>query len=125
MFRQRKGTPWGSLCDVDTLTGRRSAAYRRLGATGDEKLTTYKLVMQEVELAVSRLARALGGGDSAATDRGCAEAWAVYRTMVKLFPKIQLDPRQRDSLIAQMARLRSQLEECELRTERFSVAGSL
>jgi hypothetical protein len=80
---------------------------------GDDTLTTYEFVIEEVNLALLRLARALSADDPTTIEQECAEAWGVYRGMVHLYPKLQLEPTQRDSLLGQMTLLRSRLEECE------------
>ena len=69
--------------------------------------------MEQVNLALLGLARALTADDPATIEQECSEAWVAYRTMVRLYPKLQLDPTQRDSLLGQMALLRSRLDECE------------
>lgn len=69
--------------------------------------------MEEVNVALLKLAHALTADDPATIEQECSEAWEVYRTMVRLYPKLQLDPTQRDSLFGRMAFLRSGLEECD------------
>jgi hypothetical protein len=76
-------------------------------------LTPYDLAMEEVTLAVFRLVDALVAHDLATIEQECAESQSVHRSIVELYPTLQLTPTQRDSLLAQLALLRSQLEKCE------------
>lgn len=75
--------------------------------------TPYDLAMEEVTLAIFRLVDALMAHDSATIEQECVEARWVHRSIVKLYPTLQLKSAQRDSLVAQLALLRSQLETCE------------
>ncbi len=84
----------------------------RYGIWGDDTLTPYELAMEEVSLAILRLADALTAHDPTTIEQECSDARFVYRSMVQLYPKLQLKPTQRDSLLGQMALLWSQLEEC-------------
>jgi hypothetical protein len=69
--------------------------------------------MDEVGLAMLRLADAMAAGDPVRIELECAEARWTHRNVVELYPKLQLNSAQRDSLLGQLALLRSQLEECE------------
>jgi hypothetical protein len=76
-------------------------------------LTQYDLAMDEVGLAILRLADAMRAGDPVAIELECAEARWAHRSLVELYPRLQLDSAQRDSLLGELALLRSRLEECE------------
>jgi len=79
--------------------------------------------MEEIGLALSQLAEAFTADDTTTIVQACSEARLAYRRMVHLYPKLQLDPTQRDSLIAQLALLRSRLDECERRAKRATAGG--
>ena len=93
-------------------------------SVGDDTLTPYQFSMEEIGLGLSRLTEALATDDTSTIARACPEARLVYRRMVHLYPKLQLDPTKRDSLLAQLSRLRSRIDECERRAKRSTVVGT-
>lgn len=76
-------------------------------------LRPYDFAMEEVSLAILRLADALTAQDPSAIEQECAEARWVYQDVVHLYPTLQLQPAERDSLLAQLSLLGSQLDFCE------------
>jgi hypothetical protein len=94
------------------------------GTLGDDTMTPYEFAMEEVNLALLRLADAFTADDPTTTEQECSEARLVYRRMVHVYPKLQLEPTQRDSLLGQMALLRGRLEECEGGAKRPTTVGS-
>lgn len=91
---------------------------------GDDTLTPYQFSMEEIGLGLSRLTEALATHDTNTIAQACSEAHLVYRRMVHLYPKLQLDPTKRDSLLAQLSRLRSRIDECERRAKPSTAVGS-
>ena len=91
---------------------------------GDDTLTPYQFSMEEIGLGLSRLTEALATDDTNTIAQACSEARLVYRRMVHLYPKLQLDPTKRDSLLALLSRLRSRIDECDRRTKRPTAVGS-
>ena len=69
--------------------------------------------MEEVSLAILRLVDALTARDPSAIEQECAEARWVYQDVVYLYPTLQLQPAERDSLLAQLSLLGSQLDLCD------------
>ena len=74
---------------------------------GGDTLTAYEFAMEEVNVASSKLARALlartlarGRDDSATLERECSEARLVYEKMIDLYPRVRLDDTQRASLFS-------------------------
>jgi len=56
--------------------------------------------------------------------RESTDARRVYRDIRELYPKLQLQATERDSLLGQMSLLRSQLNQCEAFLQRpFADAG--
>ena len=87
-------------------------------------MTPYDFVMEEVTLAVLRVADALIANEPFAIAQESADARRVYRDMRELYPKLQLRATERDSLLGQMSLLGSQLNQCEAVLQRpFAVAG--
>ena len=87
-------------------------------------MAPYDFVMEEVTLAVVRVADALTANEPFAIAQESADARRVYRDMRELYPKLQLRPTERDSLLGQMSLLGSQLNQCEAFLQRpFAVAG--
>jgi hypothetical protein len=76
-------------------------------------LTPYDFAMEEVSLAILRLADALTAQDPTAIEQECAEARWVYQNVVHLYPKLQLQSAERDALLAQLSLLGSQLDLCD------------
>ena len=76
-------------------------------------LTPYDFAMEEVSLAILRLADALTARNPSAIEQECAEARWVYQNVVHLYPTLQLQPAERDSLLAQLSLLGSQLDLCD------------
>ena len=72
-------------------------------------MTPYDSVMEEVTLAILRVADALRANEPFAIAQECTDARRVYRDMRELYPKLQLRPTERDSLLGQMSLLGSQL----------------
>ena len=87
-------------------------------------MTLYEFAMEEVSLAILRLADALTAGDAPAVEQACAEARWVYRTLVELYPRLQLQPCERDTLLGQLGVLGSQLDGCEEHLKRLVSAAS-
>ena len=87
-------------------------------------LTPYDFAMEEVTLAILRLADALTAHDPSAIEQECAEARWVYQEVVHLYPKLQLQPAERDALLAQLSLLGSQLDYCEGQLRRVPNAAS-
>ena len=87
-------------------------------------MTPYDFVMEEVTLAVLRVSDALIANEPFAIAQESADARRVYRDIRELYPKLQLRPTERDSLLGQMSLLGSQLNQCEAFLQRpFAVAG--
>ena len=76
-------------------------------------MTPYDFVMEEVTLAILRVADALIANEPFAIAQECTDARRVYRDMRELYPKLQLRATERDSLLGQMSLLRSQLNQCQ------------
>ena len=76
-------------------------------------MTPYDFAMEEVTLAILRVADALMANERFAIAQECTAAARVYRDIRDLYPKLQLRPPERDSLLGQMSLLRSQLNQCE------------
>lgn len=93
------------------------------GGLDDDTLTPYEFAMEEIELAVSHLTQVLTTDERTRIGQACRETRVVYGRMVHLYPKLQLDPAQRDSLIAQLALLVSLLDECDRRAKGSVAAG--
>ena len=64
----------------------------------------------------------IGHGRPITLEQACHEGRWVYRSMADLYPKLQLDSTQRDSLLRQLVLLRSRVKECEEEAKRFSDA---
>jgi len=87
-------------------------------------MTPYDFVMEEVTLAILRVADALIANEPCAIAQECADARRVYRDIRELYPKLQLRATERDSLLGQMSLLRSQVNQCERLLQRpFADAG--
>jgi ribosomal protein S15P/S13E len=78
-----------------------------------EPSTEYEALLAEIDLAQSRLVRALTSDVPSTAEHEYLQARETYRTIVELHPSLDLPPVQRDALIEQLASLRSHLEECE------------
>ncbi|RPH56867.1 MAG: hypothetical protein EHM89_14780 [Acidobacteria bacterium] len=87
-------------------------------------LTPYDFAMEEVSLAILRLADALTALDPAAIEQECAEARWVYQDVVNLYPKLQMQAAERDSLLAQLSLLGSQLDLCDRQLRSIPNAAS-
>ena len=70
-------------------------------------MTPYDFVMEEVTLAILRVADALMANEPFAIARESTDARRVYRDIRELYPKLQLQATERDSLLGQMSLLRS------------------
>ena len=87
-------------------------------------MTPYDSVMEEVTLAILRVADALIANEPFAIAQESTDARRVYRDMRELYPKLQLRATERDSLLGQMSLLGSQLNQCEAFLQRtFAAAG--
>jgi hypothetical protein len=87
-------------------------------------MTPYDFVIEEVTLAILRVADALIANEPFAIAQECKDAGRVYRDIRELYPKLQLRATERDSLLGQMSLLRSQLNQCEAYLQRpFAVQG--
>ena len=84
----------------------------------------FEFAMEEVGTALSRLGDAFATDDPITRERACYEGRWVYRSMADLYPKLQLDSTQRDSLVRQLVLLRSRVKEREEEAKRFSDADS-
>ena len=73
----------------------------------------YDWAMEEVSLAIIRLADALLANNRSEIDRECEEGQRIYTESVRLYPRLQLRPQERDSFLHQMSLLGSQLNECK------------
>jgi hypothetical protein len=80
--------------------------------------TPYDLVMEEVTLAILRVADALTANEPFAIAQACTDARRIYRETRDLYPKLQLQATERDSLLWQMSLLGSQLNQCEAALQR-------
>jgi hypothetical protein len=86
--------------------------------------TPYDLALEDVTLAILRLMDALATHDPGAIERECTEARWAHRSMVGLYPKLQLNPSERDLLIGQLDLLRILIERCEREPpQRIRAAG--
>jgi hypothetical protein len=80
--------------------------------------------MEEVSLAIFRVADALRADEPFAIARESADARRVHREIRQLYPKLQLRATERDSLLGQMSLLGLLLNQCEAFLQRpFAVAG--
>ena len=87
-------------------------------------MTSFEFVMEEVTLAILRVADALMANEPFAIAQESTDARRVYRDIRELYPKLQLQATERDSLLGQMSLLRSQLNQCEAFLQRcFADAG--
>ena len=87
-------------------------------------MTPYDFVMEEVTLAILRVADALTANEPFAIAQEVTDGRRVYRDLRELYPKLQLRATERDSLLGQMNLLQSQLNQCEAFLQRpFDVAG--
>jgi fido (protein-threonine AMPylation protein) len=75
--------------------------------------TRYETLMAEIELALSRVARAVTAEDCETSERQHQKARDTYQRLVELHPTLTLEPSQRELLLDQLAELRSRLEESE------------
>ncbi|MET0988271.1 MAG: hypothetical protein ABW034_22960 [Steroidobacteraceae bacterium] len=73
----------------------------------------YEALLAEIDLAESRLARAVSSDVPSTAEHEYIKAREAYRRVVELHPSLDLPPFQRDALMQQLALLRSHLEECE------------
>ena len=78
-------------------------------------MTHYDFAMEEVTLALLRVADALIANEPFAIAQESTDARRVYREMRELYPKLQLRPTERDTLLGQMGLLGSQLNQCKPR----------
>jgi hypothetical protein len=76
-------------------------------------MTHYDFAMEEVTLALLRVADALIANEPFAIAEESTDARRVYRDMRELYPKLQLRPMERDTLLGQMSLLGSQLNQCK------------
>jgi len=87
-------------------------------------MTPYDFAMEEVTLAILRVADALTANEPFAIAQECTDGRRVYRDMRELYPRLQLQATERDSLLRQMSLLASQLNLCEAALQRpFAHAG--
>lgn len=86
------------------------------GALGGDTLTPYDFAMEEVGIVSANLSRALlkrAFTKGAMPQTECAEARSVYDKLIEQHPQLRLNASQRATLLAELAVLRSRLEECE------------
>ena len=76
-------------------------------------MTPYDFAMEEVTLALLRVADALIANEPFAIAQESTDARRVYRDMRELYCKLQLQATERDSLLWQMSLLGSQLNQCK------------
>ena len=76
-------------------------------------MTPYDFAMEEVTLALLRVADALIANEPFAIAQESTDARQVYRDIRDLYPRLQLRATQRDSLLGQMSLLGSQLNQCK------------
>jgi hypothetical protein len=86
----------------------------------DDTLTPYEFAMEDVNVALLRVERALTADDPDATAQACSEVRLTYRRVKHLCSKLRLEPEQRDSLIGQLSLLEARLQECEKSVDRFT-----
>ena len=87
-------------------------------------MTPYESVMEEVTLAILRVADALIANEPFAIAQEHTDARRVSRDIRDLYPRLQLRATERDSLLGQMSLLRSQVNQCERLLQRpFADAG--
>ena len=80
---------------------------------GDETLSPYDFAMEEVNLALSQVTHVLAAGDPNTIEEECANARSAFRRLTQMHPRLRLESSQRESLLRQLALLRSRIEECE------------
>ena len=80
---------------------------------GDETLSPYEFAMEEVSLALSQVTHVLTAGEPDAIERECPKARLAYQRLMQMHRGLRLQSSQRDSLLRQLALLRSRIEECE------------
>jgi hypothetical protein len=86
--------------------------------------TPYDFAFEEVTLAILRLMDALASHDPVAIKRECTEARRAHRSMLDLYPKLQLNPSERDLLVGQLDLLRILIKQCEKEPpQRIRAAG--
>jgi hypothetical protein len=123
------GLPAAKYTVSDRVVGGTSATWTctaldRRSQGGVAAMTPYDFVMEEVTLAILRVADALMANEPFAIARESTDARRVYRDIRELYPKLQLQATERDSLLGQMSLLRSQLNQCEAFLQRpFADAG--
>ena len=89
-----------------------------------DTLSAYDFAMEEVTLALLRVADALIANEPFAIAQESTDARQVCRDIRDLYPRLQLRATERDSLLGQMSFLGSQLNQCEAFLQRpFAVAG--
>jgi len=76
-------------------------------------MTPYDFAMEEVTLALLRVADALIANEPFAIAQESTDARQVYRDIRDLYPRLQLRATERDSLLGQMSLLGSQLNQCK------------
>ena len=76
-------------------------------------MTPYDFAMEEVTLALLRVADALIANEPFAIAQESTDARQVYRDIPDLYPRLQLRATERDSLLGQMSLLGSQLNQCK------------
>ena len=76
-------------------------------------MTHYDFAMEEVTLALLRVADALIANEPFAIAQESTDARQVYRDIRDLYPRLQLRATERDSLLGQMSLLGSQLNQCK------------
>jgi hypothetical protein len=76
-------------------------------------MTQYDFAMERVTLAILRVTDALTANDPLAIAQECAHARQDYEYFRRLYLKLQLQAAERDSLLAQMGLLGSQLNHCK------------
>ena len=74
-------------------------------------MTPYDFAMEEVTLAIVRVADALIANEPFTIAQESEDARRVYRDIRELYPKLQLRATERDSLLRQMSLLGSQLNQ--------------
>ena len=86
-------------------------------------MTQYDFVMERVTLSILRVTDALITNDPFAIAQECAHARRDYEYVRRLYLKLQLQAAERDSILAQMGLLGSQLNHCEALRRPIAVEG--
>ena len=81
-------------------------------------MTEYDFAMESVTLAILSVTDALTLNDASAIAQECADARRIYDYIRQRYLRLQLHAGERDSLLAQMGLLGSQLNHCKAHLRR-------